>query len=79
MVCLDSAALNSRDGPDFAPQLCYTRHSREAGRLIAPLSSTANYSLLTDANVCRVQGRLRGRYELDRRRMGSVGKIFLCS
>jgi hypothetical protein len=31
MVCLDSAALNSRDGPDFAPQLCYTRHSREAG------------------------------------------------
>jgi hypothetical protein len=31
MVCLDSAALNSRDGPDFAPQLCYARHSREAG------------------------------------------------
>ena len=37
MVCLDSAALNSRDGPDFAPQLCYTRHSREAGSCIAPL------------------------------------------
>ena len=34
MVCLDPAALNSRDGPDFAPQLCYTRHSREAGSCI---------------------------------------------
>jgi len=31
MVCIDSAALNSGDGPDFAPQLCNERDSREAG------------------------------------------------
>ncbi len=79
MVCSDSAALNSGATLNVAPQPTRKRQSRGAGRLIAPLSSTANHSLLTDANVCRVQGRLRGRYELDRRRMGSVGKIFLCS
>ncbi len=28
---------------------------------------------------CRGQGRLRGRYEFDRRRMDSVSEIFLCS
>lgn len=38
MVCLDSAALNSVNGPDFAPQLCYTRHSREAGSCTGQLT-----------------------------------------
>ena len=79
MVCFDSAALNSSALLAFDPQPLHRNPSRAAGRLIAPLSSTANHSFITDANVCRVQGRLRGRYEVDRRRMGSVGKIFLCS